>query len=79
MRLISSANSGVELLPEPSLELLVGGGVDVEAGVAVAPSIDWYGVAVSPWKDWNGDELGSISRVSDRQVLMAAAFFASPL
>jgi hypothetical protein len=43
MRLISSANRGVELLLEPSLELLVGGGVT--------------GVPVAPWKDWNGVRL----------------------
>jgi hypothetical protein len=97
MRLISSANKGVELLLEPSPELLVGGGVAGVAGVAVAPWIDWNGVAVAPWKDWNGLllglglalwlglalelglALGSITRVSDVQVLVAPLLLASPL
>jgi hypothetical protein len=43
--LISSANNGLESVPEPVPSVLVGGGVVVEAGVAVSPWNDWNGVA----------------------------------
>ncbi len=62
---ITSARSGIELPPEESLPVLVGGGVNTWTGVAVSPWNDWngvlegsVGVAVSPWNDWNGVGVG---------------------
>src|ERR1035437_423588 len=83
-RQISRAKRGVELLVEPSPPVLVGGGVVISRGVAVSPWKIWngvdvaapVGVAVSPW-NWNG--VGSITRVSSVQVLVAPALLPSPL